>query len=204
MVAAASSAEPKETISKKLNKLDKEGKACMKHPKKKCWRLKSGRISFSPEAWLWIRQCQVYRSLLRWHAKKVRNWGNLKCTACQSQINAPFQLSVEEIKLRLKMCKEKCNYFCKHGNRHCHQHFNQCLEAAQEWEDKVAECQILAIIQREKDGLFWHWLNFAFGKHICGRSVRAVQVEDGFGGVLDFDTKDGVQEAIFNEVHCKR
>jgi len=34
--------------------------------------------------------------------------------------------------------------------------------------------------------------------------VRAVQVEDGAGGVLDFDTEEAVQEAIFNEVHCKR
>jgi hypothetical protein len=30
-----------------------------------------------------------------------------------------------------------------------------------------------------------------------------VQVEDGVGGVLDFDTEEGVQEAIFNEVHQK-
>jgi hypothetical protein len=41
------------------------------------------------------------------------------------------------------------------------------------------------------------------GKHICGRSVRAVQVEDGAGGVIDYDTEETVQQAIFNEVHCK-
>jgi hypothetical protein len=34
--------------------------------------------------------------------------------------------------------------------------------------------------------------------------VRAVQVEDGAGGVLDFNTKEAVQGAIFNEVHRKR
>ena len=43
----------------------------------------------------------------------------------------------------------------------------------------------------------------ALGKHVRGQSVRAVQVEDGAGGVLDFDTEEAVQEAIFNEVHCK-
>ncbi len=32
----------------------------------------------------------------------------------------------------------------------------------------------------------------------------AVQVEDGIGRVLDFNTKEAVQEAIFNEVHRKR
>jgi hypothetical protein len=64
LVTAASSSGSKEEVSKKLNKLDQEGEAYMKHAKKKCCRLKSGRIPFSPEALLWMRQCQVYRSLL--------------------------------------------------------------------------------------------------------------------------------------------
>ncbi len=34
--------------------------------------------------------------------------------------------------------------------------------------------------------------------------MRAVQVEDGAGGVLDFNTEEAVQDAIFNEVHRKR
>ena len=42
------------------------------------------------------------------------------------------------------------------------------------------------------------------GKHIRGRSVQAVQVEDGAGGVIDYDTEETVQEAIFNKVHRKR
>ncbi len=31
-----------------------------------------------------------------------------------------------------------------------------------------------------------------------------MQVKDGAGGVLDFDTEEAVQEAIFNKVHCKQ
>jgi hypothetical protein len=41
------------------------------------------------------------------------------------------------------------------------------------------------------------------GKHIRGRSVCAIQVQDGAGGVIDYDTEETVQQAIFNEVHCK-
>ena len=109
MVAVATSIQPKAEIVKALNKLDKEGEAYMKHTEKKCRRLKSGRIPFSPEASLWIRQSQVYRSLLRWHAGKICNHGNLRCTARRCQINAPFQLTVDDIKLRLRTCKE--NFF---------------------------------------------------------------------------------------------
>jgi hypothetical protein len=146
MATAASSNVSKDAVSAKLNQLDKEGEAYMKHAKKKCWRLKSGRIPFSPEASLWICQCQVYRSLLRWHAGKIRNRGNLKHTARRCPINARFQLSVKDVKLRLKICKEKCDYFRKHGKRHRQQHLNHRLEVAQEREDEVAECQILALI----------------------------------------------------------
>jgi hypothetical protein len=79
-----------------------------------------------------------------------------------------------------------------------------CLEEAQDREDDAAERKILAIIKREKYRAVWRWLNYALGKHIRGRSVRAVQVEDGAGGLRDFDTEEAVQDAIFNEVHRKR
>jgi hypothetical protein len=49
--------------------------------------------------------------------------------------------------------------------------------------------------------VFWRRLNYALGRHVRGQSVQAVQVEDGAGGVLNFNTEDAVQEAIFNEVH---
>jgi hypothetical protein len=116
MVAVATSDQPKAEIVKALNKLDKEGEAYMKHAEKKCRRLKFGCIPFSPEASLWIQQSQVYRSLLRWHAGKIRNRGNLRPTARHCQINAPFQLTVGDIKLRLRICKEKCDNFRSTGN----------------------------------------------------------------------------------------
>jgi hypothetical protein len=54
MVNAASSGKSKEVISKQSNKLDKEEEEYMKDAERKCWRLKSGCIPFSPEASLWI------------------------------------------------------------------------------------------------------------------------------------------------------
>ena len=146
MINVAKSHESKETVSAQLNQLDREGEQYMKHAEKKCCRIKSGCIPFSPEASLWIRQCQVNRSLLRWHAGKIRNRGNLKRTTRRCQIEAPFFLSVEELKLWLKIYKQKCNYFRKHGKGHCQQYLNQCLEAAKDRADYEAERKILAII----------------------------------------------------------
>ena len=156
--------DSEEIILTKLNQLDQEGEQYMRHAKKKCHRIKSGRIPFSPEAWLWIRQCQVYRSLLRWHAGKIRIRGNLKRTARQCRIENPFFPSVEELQLWLKICKAKCNYFRKHGKRHCQQHLTQCHDAVKDREDEDAERKILAIIQMEKNVRFGaastlHWTN---------------------------------------------
>ena len=151
MVKVATSKKPKAEIAAALNKLDKEGEAYMKHAEKKCQQLKSGRIPFSPKASLWIRQSQVYCLLLHWHAGKIRNCGNLRQTTRRCQITAPFQLTVNDIKLKLRICKEKFDYFWKQGKRHQRQHLNQCLKRAQELEDKAAERQVLAIIKREKD-----------------------------------------------------
>jgi hypothetical protein len=92
MVVAALPGTPKDDLAQTLNYLDREGEAYMKHAEKKCCRLKSGRIPFSPEALLWICQCQVYCSLLQWHDGKLQNYGNLCCTVWRCQINAPFQL----------------------------------------------------------------------------------------------------------------
>jgi hypothetical protein len=111
MVAAALSGASKSDLAQTLNKLDQEREVYMKHVERKCRWLKSGRIPFSPEALLWIHQCQVYRSLLRWHNGQLWNHGNSCRTARQCQINAPFQLTVEDIKLHMVICKEKCNYF---------------------------------------------------------------------------------------------
>jgi hypothetical protein len=119
----------------------------MKHAEKKCCQIKSGCIPFSSKALLWICQCQVYCYLLRWHAGKIQNWGNLKQTSWKCQIDSPFFLSVEEVKLQLAFCKQKSNYFQKHGKRHCRQHLNQGLVAAKDRADEEAGLKILAIIR---------------------------------------------------------
>ena len=42
------------------------------------------------------------------------------------------------------------------------------------------------------------------GKHKQGLSVREVEIEDGSGGRIRFNTQDSANKAIWNEVHQKR
>ncbi len=55
MIRVAESEDNKEAVLAKLNQLDWEEEQYMK----KCRRIKSWCIPFSPEALLWIRQCQA-------------------------------------------------------------------------------------------------------------------------------------------------
>lgn len=98
---------------------------------KNCRRIKSGRIPFSPEASLWIKRTGIYRTLLRFHAGKKVNRGNLKRAARRCGIAAPFRLGLIEIRTRLKICKEKCHFFRRHGHRYRRQHLQRRLVAAQ-------------------------------------------------------------------------
>jgi hypothetical protein len=54
----------RDTTQRELNKIDRQSKELMLNAERKCRRIKSGRIPFSPEAALWIRRTQVYRSLV--------------------------------------------------------------------------------------------------------------------------------------------
>ncbi len=94
-----------------LNKLDWQSKDMIINAERKCRRIKSGRIPFSPESALWIRRTEVYKSLLRRLHGLIRNVGNLKRTARRCGIQRCLSISEDKIRIRLKVCKERCNYF---------------------------------------------------------------------------------------------
>ena len=86
-----------EERARKIIIINKEGKEYMHHAEKICRKIKSCRILFSPEASIWIRQVQVYYSLLRYHKGRVKNRGNLKRAARRCNIPNPLSLTVAEI-----------------------------------------------------------------------------------------------------------
>ena len=164
-----------EQLRYQLNKIDRQRKELKLHAEKKCRRISSGRIPFSEEASIWICRLQVYRSLLKYHVGKVTNRGNLKRAARRCKIYRPMHISVEDLRTRIKAAKDKCKYFCRHGQKYRRKHLDRCLLRAQNRKDEEAEKKILAIIQREKQ--FWRAQNMAMGKK-KGSSVRTVQTSD--------------------------
>ena len=82
-------------------------------------------------------------------------------------------MSLHEVRLRLKECKKKCNYYRKHDHLYRRRHLCNQLKIAKSSGDVLAEACILAIIEREKQRLYWRRLNYAMSKP-KGRSTRVV------------------------------
>jgi hypothetical protein len=177
----------------------------MRNAEKNFQKIKSGSIPFSPEAAIWIRQMQVYKSLLRYHQGRIRNGANLQRTARRCGILNCLQIPVESLLQRIKVCHEKCNYFWKHGWWYRTKHLHSCANAARERGNDRKAQEILDIIQRERDRSFWRKINFSMGKK-RGVPPRRVLVENPQqeGELLEYDTQHTMQEAVFDNVHRKR
>jgi len=171
---AHSGSTDREGVQSKIGKVDESSIQFMKHAKK-CRRLKSGCICFSPESVIWIKREQIYKSLMEYQLGRNKNRGNLKRAARKQGIKEPFQITMAELKARLEVCDERNNYFREHGPQYQKKHLLKRVEIArQEGWDEVAK-KILAIIQREQDKSFWRKINYTCGK-VKGGSPTSVQV----------------------------
>jgi hypothetical protein len=175
----------------------------MRYAEKHCQKIKSGRIPFSPEASLWIRRTQVYQPLLKYHAGKIRNRGNLNRMARRCNIPGAFSLSIKEIYFRLKACVGKWEYFRRNRKYYRRKHLYNQLDTTKEKEDEEATKQILAIIRREKDKSSWRRMSYSLGRPRGGAYFR-VQVEQADGTVQEHSGQDDLQWAIWRNIHEKR
>ncbi len=114
---AHSGSTDREGIWFKIGKVDENSMQFMKHAKKKCRRLKSGRISFLPESVIWIKREQIYKSLMEYQRGRNKHRGDLKRATRKQGIKEPFQITMSELKTRMDVCVERNNYFREHGPR---------------------------------------------------------------------------------------
>jgi hypothetical protein len=205
MGEAHSGSTDREGVRSKIEKVDESSMQFMKHAKKNCRKLKSGRISFSPESVIWIKREQIYKSLLEYQLGLNKNRGNLKRAARKQGIKEPFQITMAELKTRLEVCEERNNYFREHRPRYRKKHLLKRVEAARQEGRGEAATKILAIIQREHDKTFWRKINYTCGK-VKGGSPTSVQVpRNGSDDQVDEHTNQAtVHEAIWANIHYKR
>jgi hypothetical protein len=194
---------PQEEKKRHLDWIDMESKNYMKSSKKRCQKIKSGKIPFSPEAPKWICRAQVYRLLLRFVRGKGCNRGNLHQLAYRVGIETPFLLSEADILVRIKVCQQHCKYYCDHGKQYHRQYLQEWLEAAKEEENEKAERQILGIIKQERERGLWRRAEYVMGKQ-HGGSVWSVQVEDEEENMEVFSTQEEVHKAIWSNIHWKQ
>jgi hypothetical protein len=188
LVEASETSNTAAEVKAKVDKIDKECKQYKNHSEKKCRKIKSGCIPFSPESSIWIRRRQLYESILRYLQGKIQNKSNLWRSALRCGIKRPFSMSWSEVQERLRVCEEKCDYFRKHGRAYQKKHLKNRLSVARKNKNKGAEQKILAIINRERERAFWRRLNYTMSRR-NGQSIRMVQVRQDDGTVLEATTQ---------------
>lgn len=192
-----------ELVKLKMDKVDYDANQYMAHAESKCRRIKSGRIPFSPESSVWIRRVQVYKSLLCYHAGKLRNKSNLKRAAQRCGIRHPLHISIRALYEHLKKARSKCKYFEMHDKRHRREHLHNRLKKARRHHDDEAATRILAILHREKDKSYWRRLNWSMAKQ-KSRSARVVQIERKDGSTVNLEGQQNVETAMFDRIHNSR
>ena len=103
----------------------------------------------------------------------------------------------------LKVCKEKCNYFCKHGQKYRTRHLNVRLKTALYKGDEQAENRILDILRGEKDRAHWRRLNYGMRKSY-GRSAWVVSEKTDDGNIVEYEGQKTVEETILSMIHDER
>ena len=107
---------------------------------------------------------------------------------------------LSEVSERLQVCKEKCNYFRKHGQKYRNRHLKVRLKISQDKGDEEAEKRILAILQGEQDRAHWMRLNYGMHKSY-GRSARVVSEKTDDGNIVEYEGQKNVEEAIWSKIH---
>ena len=75
-----------------------------------------------------------------------------------------LQPIINALGARLKVYKDKCNYFRKRGQKYRTRHLKDRLKIAKNKGEEQLEKRILAIIQGEKDRAYWRQLNYGMRK----------------------------------------
>ena len=163
---------------------------------KKCRKIKSVKIQLYLESTLWIKCRKTYRNLMVYHAGNKVNKGNLKRSALRVGILTSMQLSIQDIRKRLKVCREKCKYYNLFWRRYRKQHLNNCLNCAKKNNNEKSEKNILAIIQGEKDISFWGRLKYSMCKS-RDASVRSVQIEQDREEINEATTQQTVHKPFW-------
>ena len=104
------------------------------------------------------------------------------------------------MRARLKICKEKCNYFQKNGQQYRIRHLDNRLKVAKDKGDEESETRILARISAEKQQAHWRRLNYGMSK-LFGRSVGVVSNIRDNDSVEEYEGQEKVEEAIWSSIH---
>jgi len=165
---------PQTAIQRAHDKWDDELGQFMRHSEKKCTKVKSCDIAYSPTVGQWLKRRAILKWLLRWHDGKVPDTRNLCRAARRANIKDPLPLSKSEVQDRLHSCLEHLFELKSEAPALRKKHLQWRLRIARQNEDEEATTEILRIVKNEARRHRQRSINRVV-RDMRGRSVLSVQ-----------------------------
>jgi hypothetical protein len=171
------------------------------HAEKGCRKILRPESNFSPTVKMWYDRIQAYLQLIRMKEGKIKNTGNILRFACRQHINAPEELTLEELKDELQFARIRKADLRKQAKGLRQVHLRDCLIDTQEKKQHKQAAAIKQKCQREESKRMWFLIKQTV-KDPQSPSVLWVQRVVN-GEVKEYVVQEDVEQAIQRECEVR-
>ncbi len=164
------------------------------HAKKKCRKILQPESDFSPTVQMWYNRMHVYLQLIRMKKGKTKNTGNILRFARHQHIDAPEELSLEELKDGLQFARIRKADLRKQAKGLWKVHLQDCLINAQEKKQHKRAAAIKQKCQREESKRMWFLIKRTVKDPQSPSVLRVQRVVN--GKVKEYVMQEDVEQAI--------
>jgi hypothetical protein len=169
------------------------------HAKEKCRKILRPESNFSPIVQMWYNRIHAYLQLIRMKEGKIKNTGNILRFAHCQHIDAPEELSLEELKDRLQFVRIRKADLRKQAKGLRKVHLQDCLINAQEKKQHKRAAAIKQKCQREESKQMWFLIKRTVKDPQSPSVLRVQRVVN--GKVKEYVVQEDMEQAIQQE--CK-
>jgi hypothetical protein len=146
------------------NNWDKEMIELMLAAEKRCRKIKTDTIAWSPVIGEWTRRLNLYRWLIRYRKGLKVNLSNLERSCQRAGFPHPSRITLEAAQVNERACILKLDSYRRNAPEMRKRHLQERLNAAHLRRDEKAAAAIIKILRREYNAKKFSRLRAAFGK----------------------------------------
>jgi hypothetical protein len=171
------------------------------HAEKKCRKILRPESNFSPTVQMWYDRIHAYLQLIRMKEGKTNNTANILRFACRQHINAPEELTLNELKDGLQFSQIRKADLRRQARGLWQVHLRDCLIDAQEKKQHKQAAAIKQKCQREESKRMWFLIKRTVKDPQSPSVLRVQRVVN--REVKEYKVQEDVEQAIQRECEVR-